>query len=145
MSKQLRWQMGVQRELPGGMTVEAAYVGNYGYDIEITRNLNALPNQYLNTDNSRSAAMIANNTFLTAAVTNPFAGLLPGTSLNNATISRSQLLLPYPAFGAVTTTNNDGKSWYQRRPVRLAEAVLAAATRWASPTPSRSGRRRPST
>jgi hypothetical protein len=56
--------------------------------------------------------MIANNTFLTTAVANPFAGLLPGTSFNNATIARQQLLLPYPAFGAVNTTNNDGKSWY---------------------------------
>ena len=112
VSKQLRWQMGLQRELPGGMTLDAAYVGNYGYDIEITRNLNALPNQYLNADNSRSAAMNANNTFLTTLVTNPFAGLLPGTGFNNPTIARSQLLLPYPAFGAVNTTNNDGKSWY---------------------------------
>ena len=91
---------------------EAAYVGNYGYDIEITRNINALPIQYLNTDNSRTAAMNANNTFLSGAVANPFAGLLPGTSFNNATISRSQLLLPYPEFGDINTTNNDGKSWY---------------------------------
>jgi hypothetical protein len=112
VSKQLRYQIGLQRELPGGMTFEAAFVGNYGYNIEITRNINALPLQYLNTDNSRTAAMNTNNSFLTAAVTNPFAGLLPGTSFNNPTISRSQLLLPYPEFGAINTTNNDGKSWY---------------------------------
>jgi hypothetical protein len=56
--------------------------------------------------------MANNNTFLTTSVTNPFAGLLPGTSLNNATIARSQLLRPFPAFGDVLTTNNDGKSWY---------------------------------
>ena len=112
ISKQFRYQIGVQRELPGGWVFEAAYVGNYGYDIEITRNINALPSQYLNTDNSRTAAMDANNTFLSGAVANPFAGLLPGTSFNNATISRSQLLLPYPEFGAINTTNNDGKSWY---------------------------------
>ncbi|MCK7496799.1 MAG: hypothetical protein MZW92_42345 [Comamonadaceae bacterium] len=47
------------------------YVGNYGYDIEITRNINALPNQYLNTDNSRTAAMVANNTFLSAVGREP--------------------------------------------------------------------------
>jgi hypothetical protein len=112
LSKQLRYQIGFQRELPGGMTFEAAYVGNYGYDIEITRNINALPIQYLSTDNARTAAMVANNTWLTGSVANPFAGLLPGTSLNNATVARSQLLLPYPEFGAINTTNNDGKSWY---------------------------------
>ncbi len=112
VSKQLRWQIGFQRELPGGMTFEAAYVGNYGYNIELVRNINALPLQYLSTDNSRTAAMTANNAWLTGAVANPFAGLLPGTSFNNATISRSQLLLPYPEFAAITATVNDGKSWY---------------------------------
>ena len=113
VSKQLRWQIGVERELPGGITINAAYVGNYGYDIEISRNINALPLQYLSTDNSRTAAMTANNSWLTGTVPNPFYGLLPGTSLNSSTISRQQLLLPYPEFGAITTTNNDGKSWYQ--------------------------------
>jgi hypothetical protein len=112
ISKQLRYQAGLQQELKGGWVFEAVYVGNYGYDIEINRNINALPVQYLNTDNSRTAAMDANNTFLTTSVANPFAGLIPGTSFNNATISRSQLLLPYPEFGAITATNNDGKSWY---------------------------------
>jgi hypothetical protein len=112
VSKQARWQIGIQRELPGGWVLEAVYVGNHGYNIEISRNINALPNQYLNTDNSRTTAMVNNNTFLTTAVANPFAGLLPGTSLNNATIARSQLLKPFPEFGDITTTNNDGKSWY---------------------------------
>ena len=88
------------------------YVGNYGYDIEITRNINALPNQYLNADNARTAAMVANNTFLSASVANPFAGLLPGSGFNNATIARRQLLRPYPQFGDINTTNNDGKTWY---------------------------------
>ncbi len=112
VSKQLRWQLGVQRELPGGIGFEAAYVGNYGYDIEISRNINALPTQYLSTDTSRTTAMNNNNSFLTAAVTNPFVGLLPGTAFNNPTIARQQLMRPYPQFGDITTTNNDGKSWY---------------------------------
>jgi hypothetical protein len=119
VSKQFRYQIGVQQELRGGWVAEASYVGNYGYDIEISRNINALPIQYLNTDNSRTAAMDANNTFLTTAVTNPFAGLLPGTSFNNATISRSQLMRPYPQFGDITTSNNEGKSWYNALQVNL--------------------------
>jgi hypothetical protein len=112
ISKQLRWQIGFQRELPGRTTFEATYVGNYGYDIEINRNINAMPNKYLNADNARTAAMDANNTWLSYSAANPFAGLVPGTSLNNATIGRSSLLRPYPAFGDITSTNNDGKSWY---------------------------------
>ena len=45
--KQLRWQVGIQRELPWGFVAEATYVGNYGYDLEIVKDLNALPGQYL--------------------------------------------------------------------------------------------------
>ncbi|HEX7317120.1 MAG TPA: TonB-dependent receptor [Pyrinomonadaceae bacterium] len=126
VSKQARWQIGIQRELPGGITGELTYVGNYGYDIEITRNLNALPLRYLSTANSRSAnandttdPMNVNNTFLGQLVANPFAGLLPGTSFNNATIARSQLLRPFPQFGDIITTNNDGKSWYHSGQLRV--------------------------
>lgn len=40
--------------------------------------------------------------FLGANVKNPFAGLLPGTSLNGSTVSRSQLLYAFPQFSGVT-------------------------------------------
>jgi hypothetical protein len=137
VSKQLRWQLGFQRELPGGFTADVAYVGNHGYDIEIARNINALPRQYLNTDNSRTAAMNANNTFLTAAVTNPFAGLLPGTGFNSATIARQQLLRPYPAFGDITTSNNDGKTWYHSAQIGLQKRFTKGYTLGLSYTYSR--------
>ncbi|HEY0461526.1 MAG TPA: TonB-dependent receptor [Pyrinomonadaceae bacterium] len=112
VSKQFRYQVGVQRQLPWGFVVEAMYVGNYGFNIEIAKNINALPNQYLNTDSSHTAAQTSNNALLAQTVANPFAGLLPGTSFNNGTIARSQLLRPFPEFGDITTTVNDGKSWY---------------------------------
>jgi len=109
VSKQARFQIGFQRELPGGWVAEAEFVGNRGYDIEIVRNINALPSKYLNADNSRTAAMNSNNTFLTTNVPNPFLGLFPNT---NAQVQIQQLLRPFPQFGDVLTTNNDGKSWY---------------------------------
>jgi len=114
VSKQARFQFGIQRDLGMGWVAEAVYVGNYGYDIEISRNINALPNQYLNAENSRSATMTANSTLLGQAVANPFQGLADfvGTSFANATIARSQLLRPFPNFGDITTSVNDGKSWY---------------------------------
>ena len=114
ISKQARFQIGVQRELKGGWIAEAEFVGNRGYDIEITRNINALPLKYLNGDNSLTAEMTANDAFLRAAPanSNPFQGLLAGSGLNNSTIAHSQLLLAFPEFGAINTTNNDGKSWY---------------------------------
>lgn len=114
VSKQARMQVGIQRELPWGFVAEVSYVGNYGYDIEIARNINALPNQYLDSSNSRTATMSALSTFLGANVPNPFAGLADyaGTSFFNTNIARSQLLRPFPNFGDITTSVNDGKSWY---------------------------------
>jgi hypothetical protein len=120
VSKQARFQIGVQRELTGGWVVEAVYVGNYGYDIEITRNINALPLQYLSRENSRNTAMEDNNRFLNFTVTNPFAGLFPvGSSLQGPTVTRLQLLRPFPAFGDINTSVNDGKSWYHSGQFRL--------------------------
>ncbi len=117
--KQARWTFGIQRELWGGWTFEATYLGDHGTDIEIARNLNAQPLNTLNTDNSRTVAQNTNNSQLGGSVRNPFcntvtlgnctAGLFTGAG---ATISRRQLLLPYPDFGTITTSNNDGESWY---------------------------------
>ena len=39
-----------------------------------------------------------NPNYLNALVPNPFAGLLPGTSLDSATVTRQQLLRPFPQF-----------------------------------------------
>ncbi|HRH42235.1 MAG TPA: TonB-dependent receptor, partial [Pyrinomonadaceae bacterium] len=115
VSKQARYQIGFQRELPWGIYMEAMYVGNYGWDIEIGRNINALPSQYLSTDNSRSAAQIANNTKLSTSVVNPFLGRseFAGTSFATAAnFSLTNFLRPFSAFGDINTTVNDGKSWY---------------------------------
>lgn len=137
VSKQFRVQLSLQREFAGGWVAEASLVGNWGYDMEIVQNINALPNRYLNTDNSRTAAQNANNTFLTTAVTNPFAGLLPGTGFNNATIARSQLLRPFPVFGDVLATNNDGKSLYYAAQFSLQKRFSKGYTIQASYTKSK--------
>lgn len=112
MPKMSRWQMNIQRQLPGSIVFEVSYVGNKGTAVDLNRNINALPNQYLSTSNVRDNAT---NTFLTGQVPNPFVGLLPSTapsSFTSTTIARQQLLLPYPEFGTITTTTNEGYSWY---------------------------------
>src|SRR6185295_3977364 len=69
------------------------------------RELNGLPTQFLSTSRTRDTAQ---ESFLSAQVPNPFAGLLPGTSLNGGTIQRRQLLLPFPQF--LTGSNNGAVS-----------------------------------
>jgi hypothetical protein len=94
-----RWQFGIQRELPGRTVLELTYAGSRGTGIEITRNLNSIPLEYLSTaptrDNDRNA-------YLTANLPNPFAGLLPGTTRSGANIARQSLFSAYPQFGRST-------------------------------------------
>jgi hypothetical protein len=105
-----RFQLGFQRELPGGFVGEVSYVGNRGTHIEMTRNLNATPLQYLSTSPTQDTTRI---NYLSALIPNPFAGLVPtGTFLSNATIARERLLRPFPHFDQVNTTTNQGYSWY---------------------------------
>src|SRR5215471_2285832 len=107
-----RWQAGLQRELPGRWVADIAYVGNHGTNLPVTRNINALPNQYLSTSATRDQATID---YLSAQVPNPFVGLMPAsapTAFRAANIARSQLLRPYPQFGDINTTTNEGYSWY---------------------------------
>jgi hypothetical protein len=103
----MRWSLGMQRELPGQWMVEAAYVASRSYDLSTDFNMNAVPRQYLSTLPVRDTAV---NTFLTANVTNPFSGLIPGETLNNATTQRQNLLRPFPQFGAIDVRRYDGSS-----------------------------------
>jgi len=112
----MRWATSVQRELFGSWVIEAGYTGNRGYDLTVETDINQIPVQYLSTSPVRDTALIAN---LSQPVTNPFAGLLPGTGLNTANVARSQLLRPYPQFTQVQSRNFDGSSNYHSGQFRL--------------------------
>ena len=63
-----RYELSVQRELPYGWVAEIAYVGNRGTHIEVNRNLNVTPQQFL----SRPDADDATSDYLNADLPNPF-------------------------------------------------------------------------
>lgn len=112
-----RWQAGMQQELPGRWLIEAAYVGNRGYDLTTGTNItNAVPRQFLSTSPERDQATID---FLTTNVTNPFRNLIPGTGLNGATAQRQQLLRPFPHFTGIGATRYDGSSRYHSAQVKV--------------------------
>jgi hypothetical protein len=105
----VRWNLGVQHQVARQMVLEANYVGNHSVRLAVDRPFNFVPRQYLSTSPVRDQATID---FLSANVTNPFAGLLPGTTLNGNVIARSQLLNLYPHFTGVTIQQmNDGGSY----------------------------------
>ena len=112
-----RWTLGVQRQLAGNLVVEVGYIGNHAVHLPVDRALNYLPRQYLSTSPVRDQPVIDRNT---ANVANPFAGLLPGTTLNGSTTSRAQLLLPYPEFTTVTAQQvSEGGSYFHMLQGRL--------------------------
>jgi hypothetical protein len=111
-----RWTLSIQRELSRNFVVEAGYMGNTAKNMEVNRQLNVTPAQYLSTSATRDQATINN---LTAQVTNPIAGLAPGTALNGSTTSREQLLRPFPHFGSVRADSiTDGDSYFHMFQVR---------------------------
>jgi hypothetical protein len=90
----MQWSFNTQTMLPGQFLLEVGYLGTRSLKLMIPRELDAIPNQFLSTSPVRDQKTID---FLTANVPNPFAGLLPGTSLNGNTIPRNQLLRAYPS------------------------------------------------
>ena len=109
----MRWELGLQHDVKG-FVIETNYVGSKTNHIEVTRNINTLPLQYLSTLPTRDDV---NNNLLTASIPNPLYNLVPGNSQSIYTgtnTSRQTLLSPYPAFGssAINTTEYTGYSWY---------------------------------
>ena len=110
-----RWSLGLQRELPWRLLVEATYVGAHGENLPVVRQLNGVPLQYLSTSPVRDDTR---NNLLSQQVPNPFVGLVP-TGLTGANVSRSQLLRPYPQFTSVQATETIGQSDYQALQARV--------------------------
>jgi hypothetical protein len=132
-----RWELGVQREIGNKFVAEVAYVGNRGTHIETTRNINATPNQYLSTSATRDQAR---NDYLSKLVPNPFVNLMPATAsstFRSATIARERLLRPFPQYDTVTTTTNEGYSWYHSLQMRVDKRFADGYTLGASYTYSK--------
>lgn len=114
----LRYELGVQHQLPGQTVLEVAYIGNHAVHLPVDRvQLGFVPRQYLSTSPSRDQATID---FLTANVPNPFAGLLPNSTLNGTTVQRQQLLGRYPEFTGVSErSDRNGNSYFHSLNVRV--------------------------
>ncbi|HEX8115774.1 MAG TPA: TonB-dependent receptor, partial [Pyrinomonadaceae bacterium] len=109
-----QYSAGVQRELPWRFKLDLSYVGSRTRGV-LSGNDQAGGGRDLNQPTAAQLAQFrADPNFFNASVTNPLAGLIPGNAgLNGATISRRQLLLPFPQFTSVNVVGqNVGKLWY---------------------------------
>ena len=90
-----QWNFNLQRQLPGRIVVEAAYVGNKGTDLSDTQwQANQLP-----------TADLALGTALQQLVPNPFNGIITSGPLAQPTVAYGQLLRPYAQFLNVTDSS----------------------------------------
>lgn len=106
----------MQRDLGAGWMTEFMYIGSHGTNLPVFRDINNIPMQYLSTLRYRDTA---NETYLTQQVPNPFVGLVPGSTINGATVQRQQLLRPYPQFLAFGMEEYVGSDQYHGATVLL--------------------------
>jgi Carboxypeptidase regulatory-like domain len=84
------WNFNIQRELPGNFLFDIAYAANKSTSLPVSMQMNQIPDQYL----SLGSALLAQ-------VPNPFAPFVSVGVLSQPTVSRGQLLRPFPHFGSV--------------------------------------------
>src|SRR5664279_1361684 len=112
-----KFQVDIERELPGQVLLDIGYMGARDNDLEIVRSLSALPDQYLSTTGVRDQATIND---LTANLPNPFTTpQFNGTGRAGSVISRAALLSPFPQFTSVSAFDYDGKASYNAMNVRI--------------------------
>jgi hypothetical protein len=111
-----RWELSFQRQLPGQILLEAAYVGSQSYHLATDLEYDSLPASYLSTTGVRNQPVID---FLSQQVSNPFQGLAPNTGLDGPTSQITQLLIPYPQFYNVSSEADNGTSNYNAAQFRF--------------------------
>jgi hypothetical protein len=106
-----QWNLVLQKTLRENWSLQAGYLGS-----KLTRL--GVPDVNLN---QLTTAQLALGSQLIQTVANPFAGQIPAnTSLGGATITRGQVLRPYPRFTTVTLyRNNIGHSTYHSLQARV--------------------------
>jgi Carboxypeptidase regulatory-like domain/TonB dependent receptor-like, beta-barrel len=122
-----QWNVSVQRELTTNTVVEVSYLGSKITNIGIPdSNINQLTEEQLKLGAT-----------LLERVPNPFFGTIPrSSSIGDPTITRAQLMKPYPEYTAVSfyrnnvgTTNYQGLSFSIRQRMSRGLTYSAAYTR----------------
>jgi hypothetical protein len=122
-----QWNVSVQRELTRNTAVEVSYLGSKISNVGIPdSNINQLTEEQLKLGST-----------LLEKVPNPYFGIVPrSSSIGDPTVTRAQLLKPYPEYTAVSlyrnnvgTTNYQGVSFSIRQRMSRGLTYSAAYTR----------------
>ena len=120
-----QFNLAIEYQLPSRVLFHAEYNGSRSRNVDAgTKNLNNLTvTQFL--------SQTSTSNFSGPASSNPFAGVFPGTGFGsaNTTISKGQLLFPYPQFTQVNENNiSIGRIWYNSLQLRAEKRVTRGLT-----------------
>ncbi len=121
-----QFSFGIQRAISARAKLEISYSANRGKDLQNTKVYNDVEDASFR---DRCNFMLGGNpAYCDQGLANPFRNVAPfdGTTYyTNTTVSRANLLRPFPQFAALTEyMRNDGLSWYNSL-----QAVFNARTR----------------
>jgi len=120
----IQWNFDVQRQFPHSVLFDLGYAASRGVHLTSTFDLNTLDPRYLSL-----------GTGLTTQVPNPFRPYVSIGALANPTVSRRQLLLPFPQFLSVQEVNNPfGSSTYHSLQAKLVKRMSGGVSVLASYT-----------
>src|SRR5262245_30066609 len=111
-----RWEVSLQRNWSRGWITAFTYIGSRGVHLRVARATNNIRMPFLSTSRSRGTA---DETNPSANVPNPFAGLLPGSTISGATVAKNQLLLPFPEFGTFNIEEYSGSYRYAAATIQM--------------------------
>ena len=102
-----QWNLVVERQLVSNLVLDLAYVGMRAQHLPAASlNYNQLPGSYVDYAQANYAkyGVTSASAFFSAQVPNPFYELITNSSssLRNTTVTRAQLLTPYPMYTSVT-------------------------------------------
>jgi hypothetical protein len=104
-----QFSFGFQHELPFRVLIDASYVGSLTSKLQSSKGINEVSAEELKLGND-----------LLTQVPNPFAGLLPGSSINGPTVPRQQLLRTHPQFVGLTEQRRSmGSATYHAFQMRI--------------------------
>ena len=125
-----QYSFDVQQDLFWGINFKLAYSGAHSRNIANSGNINQIPDGTLAADRAAGVQLNSSRNY----VANPYytTGTINGYSatgtLTNRTFSPAQLQLPYPQFGSITVSRDNGYSRYNALAVKVQKRMSSGLT-----------------
>lgn len=119
-----QYSVDIQRELPGSIALSLSYVGSRGTNLQIGGINDAVVKL-----NQLAPEQLQLGSALQQQVANPFFGIIKTGFLSRPTVTRGQLLRPFPQFGDINVHGvSGGKSFYNSGTIKAQKRFSRGVT-----------------